>query len=260
MLKLMTTILDPVSSSQYPVSSIRYPVSRIQYPALRSIVVFLLGILIVAVPRIANAHKVSVFAWVEGDTVYFQSKISGGRKPKCAPVEVFNARGDLILSGVTNDNGEFSFKVEEKNKTEMKIVLLVGMGHRAEWTIPAGDFESGETKSMQEAAPLRKTPGKTDTSLQSKEPGPNTGPALRMESSDGLTVDDVQTMIEKTLDRKLKPVMKMLAESREKDPSLRDILGGIGYILGLVGIAMYFRYRRKEITTESTEHTEDLYK
>jgi hypothetical protein len=28
----------------------------------------------------AHAHRVSVFAWVEGDTVFVQSKFSGGRK------------------------------------------------------------------------------------------------------------------------------------------------------------------------------------
>lgn len=239
---------------------IQYQISSIWSPVNRSMVVFLLGILLLAVPRIANAHKVSVFAWVEGDTVYIQSKFSGGRKPKGAPVEVYNAGGNLILSGVTNENGEFSFKVEEKDKAEMKIVLLIGVGHRAEWTIPAEDFESGEATLVQEADPRRTTPVKTGAPLQSKAPDPDTEPARRMESSDGLTVDDVQIMIENTLDRKLKPVMKMLAESREKGPSLRDILGGIGYILGLVGIAMYFRYRRKKITTESAEHTEDLYK
>ena len=41
------------------------------------------------------------------------------------------------------------------------------------------------------------------------------------------------------------PVMKLLAESREQGPSLRDILGGVGYILGLMGLAAYLHFRRK---------------
>ena len=37
----------------------------------------------------------------------------------------------------------------------------------------------------------------------------------------------------------------MLAESRDQGPALGDILGGIGYIIGLMGLAAYMRFRRK---------------
>jgi nickel transport protein len=37
----------------------------------------------------------------------------------------------------------------------------------------------------------------------------------------------------------------MLAETRQSGPGFRDIVGGIGYILGLVGIAAYVHSRRK---------------
>ena len=47
------------------------------------------------------------------------------------------------------------------------------------------------------------------------------------------------------LDKKLKPVLKMLAESRNQGPEIRDIFGGIGYILGLVGLGAYIHYRKK---------------
>ena len=47
------------------------------------------------------------------------------------------------------------------------------------------------------------------------------------------------------LDEKLAPLMKILAESRDRGPTARDVFGGIGYILGLVGVTAYFNYRRK---------------
>ena len=37
----------------------------------------------------------------------------------------------------------------------------------------------------------------------------------------------------------------MLAEMRQKGPTARDIFAGIGYILGLVGIAAYVHSRQK---------------
>ena len=74
----------------------------------------------------ANAHGVYVFAWVEGDTVYVESKFSGGKKVNSGKIIVTDSQGAELLNGTTNDQGEFSFKIPKK--TELKIVLLAGVG------------------------------------------------------------------------------------------------------------------------------------
>jgi nickel transport protein len=86
-----------------------------------------------------DAHRVNLFAWVEGDTVYVESKFSGGKKVKTGKIIVTDLEGSELLTGTTSENGEFSFKVPKK--TELKIVLVAGTGHRAEWTIPASEIE-----------------------------------------------------------------------------------------------------------------------
>ena len=86
-----------------------------------------------------RAHNVTVFAWVEGDTVTVESKFSGGRRPKNAPIEIYDSAGILLLKGATDDQGIFTFTIPKK--TPMKIVLLAGMGHRAEWVISEEDLE-----------------------------------------------------------------------------------------------------------------------
>jgi len=87
----------------------------------------------------ANAHGVVVFAWVEGDTVYVESKFSGGRRVKQGKIIVTDPQGNELITGTTDENGEFSFKVPKKS--ELKVVLLAGTGHRGEWTIAAGEIE-----------------------------------------------------------------------------------------------------------------------
>jgi hypothetical protein len=87
----------------------------------------------------AYAHRVNVFAWVEGDTIYVESKFSGGKKVKTGKIIVTDPRGTELVKGTTNDQGEFSFKIPKK--TDLKIVLLAGAGHRAQWTIPATEIE-----------------------------------------------------------------------------------------------------------------------
>jgi len=188
------------------------------------------------------AHNVAVFAWVEGDTVHVEGKFGSGRKPVNAPVEVYDPQQNLLLSGVTDENGEFSFKVP--GKTEMKVVLLAGMGHRGEWKIPLSDLEAF---SPGEA-------GEVDVSGSGQTVSPGPEPAMGIvAAADSLpaatgfvTAAEMREAVEAALDKKLKPMMKLLIDAKQSGPSMTDILGGIGYIFGLVGMAAYAASRRRK--------------
>ncbi|MBW1695242.1 MAG: hypothetical protein JRK26_00430 [Deltaproteobacteria bacterium] len=179
----------------------------------------------------ARAHRVSVFAWVEDDMVYTQGKFSGGRKARNATVQVYDSSGNKLLEGKTDANGEFAFKVPMK--TEMKIVLLAGAGHRAEWIIPMEEFQGDSPIYPIVSKPKEAEEKKVEDAEQQIAHGV-------------LSRADIESIVEKALDKKLKPVLKMLAESRSASPSVSDIFAGIGYILGLMGIGAYVHYRRKK--------------
>ncbi|MBW1707211.1 MAG: hypothetical protein JRJ86_18970 [Deltaproteobacteria bacterium] len=181
-------------------------------------------------PGSASAHKAMIFGWVDGDTIYTESKFSGGRRVKGGEVVVYDLDGNQLLKGKTSDKGEFSFKVPKK--TGMKIVLLAGMGHRGEWTIPLDEIQTVAA-------------GQTGVALSEETTIEKPKKQARSAQVSGACSDAIRMAVEKALDEKLRPVMKMLAESREHGPSVTEILGGIGYILGLMGIAAYFNYRRK---------------
>lgn len=51
----------------------------------------------------------------------------------------------------------------------------------------------------------------------------------------------IDKALEKALDKKLAPIMRTLAEMQEQKIRLTDVLGGLGYIFGLVGVAAYFK-------------------
>ncbi len=176
----------------------------------------------------AIAHKVMVFAWVEGNTVYTESKFSGGKKVNKGQIIVYDQQGNQLLKGETNQKGEFSFKVPEK--TTLKIVLQAGMGHRGEWTLPAEEIEEAASSQIEAAPPVETEAEKAQNQMQPVS---------------GINTEEIQAAMEKALDKKLKPIYKMLAESRKQGPTVTEIFGGIGYIIGLMGIAAYFKYRRK---------------
>ena len=205
---------------------------------------FFFLILLFCITDTAYAHRVMIFAWVEGDKVFTQSKFSGGKKVKGGKILVSDLRGKNILEGKTDDKGEFSFTVPEK--TALKIVLVAGMGHRAEWTIPLNEIESladkkpvkSTLKSHEEESPLKTVSVKSAEETQEKR--------MQPELSTGLNSNEIEQAVEKALDKKLKPVIKMLEESTRSSLTVSEIIGGIGYILGLMGVGAYFHYRRKQ--------------
>lgn len=187
---------------------------------------FLLIPLITFPTASAFAHKVTIFAWVEGDTIYTQSKFSKGRKAKGALVTVFDTEGNRLLEGTTDEKGEFSFKIPKK--TGLKIVLKASMGHMAEWKIP-----------VEEIAAAQASQNKT------LEAGV-TGNAIPVPGPTGMQREEIKRLIDESLDQKLGPIISMLADSQDRGPGISEIMGGIGYIFGLVGVALYFANRRKK--------------
>jgi nickel transport protein len=107
---------------------------------LRQVVIvcgFLLGITAL-IEGNAHAHRVNVFAWVEGDTVFVECKYPDGTKVNEGVIKVYDSAGKELLNGKTTAKGEFSFKVPKQD--DLKIVLEAGMGHRAEWPLSKQDL------------------------------------------------------------------------------------------------------------------------
>ena len=187
-----------------------------------------LAILLSIIPTTVEAHNVSLFAWVEESKVFTQSKFSGGRWAKNARIEVYNAAGEKLLEGRTDDQGQFAFTPPRPEA--LRIVLLAGSGHRGEWRVAAEEFgaapadvpianrPSAESPSPATVTPPRDTPAPTDAELKQ--------------------------LIESALEKKLAPIRRQLAQLAQR-PSLHDIIGGLGYIMGLVGLGAYMQSRRK---------------
>ena len=175
-----------------------------------------------------RAHNLSVFAWVEGDTVHVESKFSGGRRPRAAKIAVYGPNDLKLLEGITDNNGAFQFTVPQR--TDLKIVLSAGMGHQGQWTVSQAELDGNDTASHTHAPP------QSGTTPQPSDPG------LVRE----LTAAQVEAMVQRSLEKELAPIKRMLADKQRDQTSLKDVLGGIGYILGLVGLATYLRFRKQK--------------
>ena len=198
------------------------------------------------------AHKVMVFAWVDGDTVHTRSKFSGGKKAINADILVYNTDNELLLQGKTDQKGEFSFQIPAR--TDMRIVLNASMGHKAEWKISFDEITGDPASAQAKSDPKKSDPKKSDPKKSDQEKSghsSNESAAGLQHCSTSFTKEEIRNIIEKTLDRKLDPVIKMLADSYASGPEAKDIIGGIGYIVGLVGLALYFSNRASNRVQQS---------
>ena len=192
----------------------------------------------------AAAHRVSVFAWVEGNTIYTTAKFSGGRPAQESRVEVFDSHKKLLLQGKSDKKGAFSFPVPKID--DLLVVVNAGSGHRGIWQIKKAELKASEASQPNEPATAESA-----TAAPARKTAPEAAAAPAATRTMNTTVNTaelekiVQKVVSRTLDQKLHPLKLMIAESLNPDPGFKDIMGGLGYIFGLIGIAAYFQNRKR---------------
>jgi len=187
------------------------------------------------------AHKVNVFAYVEGEKIYTESYFNDGKKCIDSKIEVFDNQGNKLLEGLTDKEGEFSFEVPSEDGN-LKIVLTASMGHRAEYTIRTDELRDA-MGSIEESIEKPISSEKRDESSlaemisEEKE-------VISPEIS-SLDLNEIRSLIEDALDEKLKPITIEIKKSQEDKISPTEIIGGIGYVIGIFGIIAYFLSRKR---------------
>jgi len=194
----------------------------------------------VLLPLTANAHMLRIFAWPEGNIIHGETAFSGSRKPHNVEITVQDAASHaILLTTRTDEHGEFSFRLPDKAVQEQLDLLLVsnsGDGHRGEWPLPAAEYL---------ALPSHTLTGENHKSTPTVTAPSPSAPAVRTISN---YIDEqlLRRIVGEELEKKLAPLKYMLAESSNNSPDLRDILGGIGYILGLAGILAWLKAKKQK--------------
>ncbi len=197
----------------------------------------------------ASAHRVNIHALQEGRVVKVHAYWVDGTDAQRAVLKAVDSNGKVVFQGITDDGGVCMFSLPQAG--EYRLVFDAGMGHRAEtlleYRLPSDLKEFG------------------DEALASFPPdGPSTGEAVssggvsnagvggrvhndRFRLDSGKVPATLLMQIDAMLDRKLRPVLDELSGLRERDNRIRirDVTGGLGYILGLAGFAAWFSARKR---------------
>lgn len=215
---------------------------------IRTLALAALLLLCAAAP--ALAHKVTLFAYVESGQVVVDAFYSRSNKVRSGKILVADAAtGEKYLEVVTDEAGAARFPIPEKAlaaRRDLKLTLAAGEGHRNETLVRAGEFGP----APKAAAPARPEP--------KPEPGAVKEPRVLAQSAPPSTVRmdpaQLEALVERAAERaaeraveaKVAPLRRLLEEQAGKGPGLTEILGGVGYILGLFGVAAFFAARRRD--------------
>jgi nickel transport protein len=208
--------------------------------------VFVLGIFILP----CDAHKVKMFASAEGNVITGYLYYTTGGKPKNATVLIRDTSGNALGEVITNESGEFTFTADTKR--DYVFVAELADGHRADFTVTADELpDSLPGVAGEETAPLENTQSeaKEQTNISSAE---NDSQA-KEETTAQIPLDEIENIIDKAVSKQIRPLREQLDRYEEK-VRLHDVLGGIGYIIGLMGLAYFIGARRKSNAPSSNDN------
>lgn len=173
--------------------------------------------------NVALAHNVVGGVYAIGTTIEGEAGFSNGDMAKAGtPVFIADSSGQAIAEISTDDEGFFVFEATQRIDHHFKLDM--SSGHVLEMILPADELPAS-------------LPG-----------GTAVAPAnliAATSSVSGVDAVALQQMIEKAVAKQVKPLRKELAAYKEK-AGLQDLLGGMGYIFGLVGLGIWLRQRKQD--------------
>lgn len=188
----------------------------------------------------ASAHRINLFCKVKKDRVSCSSSFSDGTPARDAKTKVFSQKGHkLLLSGKTDKNGNFEFKIPSRIQNEdsdIKVIVQASMGHRDSWIISARELSTPENTQNKQTPETKRE--RISSTIQSE--------AAEKRS---LERKEWERIVSRIVSRETKPIQnRILAlqkEIRKQRSRFRDILGGIGYILGIMGVVFFIKGRKQ---------------
>jgi nickel transport protein len=190
----------------------------------------------------ALAHKLNVFATAEGRQIQGEVYFAGGARAADVPVTVTNAAGEVLAQLRTAPDG--SFRYQAKAPVVQHIVAATLDGHRGEWQIGASELAGAFAASAAPAdAATGTAAGATDVGAPDDTASAG-AQSTAAASGAGAALDPaLEAAIERAVARQVRPLREAALAARDA-VQFRDVLGGIGYIIGLAGLGLWWQCRR----------------
>lgn len=153
----------------------------------------------------AQAHGLHLFVAADGDVVRGKATYSDGKPAVSIEITVSASSGETVANLTTDELGVFEFVPTKRGRHV--IVADGGDGHRVEYVLEAAEL-----------------PVVTDTATDRENA-------------------DLESLINDAMSRQIVPLREQLDE-HDRQVRIRDIIGGIGYIVGIMGLIIIMKTRK----------------
>ena len=182
-------------------------------------------------PASAFAHKLYVFARLEGATIHGRAYFPGDVPAQHIDVIARDPSGRELGRTTTDDKGNFLFTA--RKRVDHCLTAETPDGHAGQYTVHAAALpDSLSADGATDAGGPQIASPATD---HAGAPVPAAG-----KDPESAAVGDQLA----ELGRQIDDLRQQVYDSEER-LRLRDLLGGIGFILGLAGVAFYMQARRR---------------
>ena len=181
----------------------------------------------VAAPVAVQAHKLKAFATAEGKSINGYAYFSPGGRIRQATVTVTAPDGHVVTTMPTDEEGNFRF--EATHRIDYRITVDGGDGHVATYTVPLAELPD----SLPSVGAI--AVGET--------PAPAIPAPAYQASVEAAGFADLRAFIDQSVSRQIRPLREQIDAYQEK-VWMHDVLGGLGVIFGISGVA-YGRGQRR---------------
>ncbi|MDE5832375.1 MAG: cobalamin biosynthesis protein CbiL [Desulfovibrio sp.] len=196
----------------------------------------------------ASAHRLNVFAWLENDEVIVECNFGKDKPAIDADVTIIDSVTKRTLAtGRSNSAGQYVFVVPEAVREGHGLVIDVnaGQGHHREWTMDASELYAAASLTAGFDASAIESAEQAAQASRPLSAAPTNAPATIAPAHDALTADNVRAIVHEAVETHMAPIRKSLAARDATGPGVIEIVGGLGWIIGLIGVYLIFRARRK---------------
>jgi nickel transport protein len=175
----------------------------------------------------ALAHGIRVTASVDGKTIHGRVTYPDGSPVKSCTVTGHDAADELLAKTKTDEDGKFAF--EAWWRCDYHLEAETDDGHGGEYVVKAallpGDLSPRDNQLVAESPSAERAHSHAADDTSGENPW--TAEQIRL----------IQAKLE---------ALREKLDAHEKSVRLRDVLGGVGYILGVFGLyAITVNYRKK---------------
>lgn len=112
------------------------------------VIALLAAMAAIALP--AAAHRLNVFAWIDGEEVVVEGKFASGVVPAVGTVRVYDGADVLLVTVEIGRDGAVRIPLGGlASESGLRIEMDVGDGHEDYWILTPGDIESQRATAPQ---------------------------------------------------------------------------------------------------------------